>query len=330
MSAAQPDGPGADFATVGETLVMFTPPHAMPLDAAESLSIHIGGAESNVATYLAELGYHAVWYSRVGDDPFGRIILRELARAGVDVEAVTTVVGGRTGIYVKDPGPDRTTVYYFRNHSVAKELGAEVLDLPALRASRILHLSGITPALSDSARDLVTQAVRSQRPSERVVSFDVNYRQALWPIDEAAPALREIAELCDICFVGLDEAELLWGCSTPEQVRALLPDVPTLVVKDGAVGAHSFGASGHVFVPSLSVDVVEPVGAGDAFAAGYLAGVLDDRPEKTRLRLGHLLAVAVLQVTSDHAQLPPRQDVFRRCEVPDEQWVSAGWEASSV
>ncbi len=163
-----------------------------------------------------------------------------------------------------------------------------------------------------------------------MVSFDVNYRAALWPVDVAGPVLLSIASESDICFVGLDEAELLWGCATAEAVHALLPDVPRLVVKDGATGAHSFGVGGYSFVPSLPVDVVEPVGAGDAFAAGYLASVLGGRPEKFRLRLGHLLAAQVLSVTSDHGELPVWDELLRRCELPDDKWTESTEERAHV
>jgi len=299
---------------------MFVPLRATRLAEAETVSIKVGGAESNVAIHFAELGYHAMWSGKVGDDPFGVLVLRKLEEGGVDTSLVKVVSGGRTGIYVKDPDPAGTTVYYFRNHSVARDLGASMLDAPQVRDARIIHLTGITPALSDSASDLVLRAVSSRSDRSGLVSFDVNYRAALWPVEVAGPLLHLIASQSDICFVGLDEAELLWGCTTAESVREILSSVPTLVVKDGAIGAHSFGVDGHAFVPSLPVEVVEPVGAGDAFAAGYLAGALRNRSETFRLRLGHLLAAQVLGVMSDHATLPPWEKLLHLCELTDIQW----------
>ena len=161
--------------------------------------------------------------------------------------------------------------------------------------SGLVHLSGITPALSASCAALVEAVLAAPLP----VSFDVNYRPALWPVPDAAPVLAHLAGRADIAFVGLDEAGVLWGAATAGDVRALLPGPRVLVVKDGGTGAVSFGPSGTVFVAAPAVDVVEPVGAGDAYAAGYLYGVLRDLPEPARLRLGHLVAAAALRVTGD-------------------------------
>jgi 2-dehydro-3-deoxygluconokinase len=131
----------------------------------------------------------------------------------------------------------------------------------------------------------------------------VNYRPGLWPVASAAPVLLELAARASIVLVGLDEARKLWGVSSAADVRALLPQPSVLVVKDAAVGATSFRAGSTDFVPTPPVEVVEPVGAGDAFAAGYLAGVLRDLPETDRLALGHRIAAAALSVTGDVAAI---------------------------
>lgn len=326
-----------DLVTIGETMAMFTPVEPVPLAEAKSLAMHAGGAESNVATYLAELGHRVRWASRLGDDPFAELILRELRSAGVDTRAVVRVPGARTGIYVKDTYAGETAVYYYRDRSAACGLTAAVLRDPLIGGGRILHLSGITAAISAGSRELVLAAVGEGRDPARLVSFDVNYRARLWPVATAAPLLAEVADRSDLVFVGLDEARVLWGCATPADVRAVLPNPDTVVVKDGAVGAYSFGPGGEVFVPSPRVRVVEPVGAGDAFAAGYLAAVLEEDAgedaaedagedaregaEETRLRFGHLLAAAALSVTSDHGDLPARTWLRERLELPADAWA---------
>jgi 2-dehydro-3-deoxygluconokinase len=318
-----------DVVTIGETMVMFAPAAPTPLVEAKNLAMYVGGAESNVATYLAELGYRVRWASRLGDDPFGDLILRELECAGVDTSAVVRVPGGRTGLYVKDTRAGDTAVYYYRDGSAACGLTPEVLRGPLLDGARILHLSGITPAISNSSREMVLAAVRERGGPPRLVSFDVNYRPRLWPVEAAASLLADIADHSDLVFVGFDEARDLWGCRAPAEVRGVLPNPATVVVKDGAVGAYSFGPSGEVFVPSPRVNVVEPVGAGDAFAAGYLAAVLDGGAEVARLRFGHLLAAAALGVTSDHGDLPTHSWLREHLEIPADAWsrldLSDGW-----
>jgi 2-dehydro-3-deoxygluconokinase len=310
-----------DVVTLGETMVMLVPMTEVPLAEATGLAVHIGGAESNVAVYLVELGHRVRWVSRLGDDPFGDLVLTQLADAGVDTSAVTQVPGGRTGLYVKDPRADQTTVHYYREQSPARDMAADTLRDPLLADGRILHLSGITAALSDATRDLVLTAVRQRADPARLVSFDVNYRPKLWPVDVAAPVLAEIADASDLVFVGFDEAQKLWGCTTAADVRDLLPHPATVVVKDGSVGAYGFGPDGEVFVPSPRVRVVELVGAGDAFAAGYLAGVLRQGSEETRLRLGHLVAAAALSVRSDHAHLPPLEWLREQVTMSAGDWA---------
>ncbi|SHN34444.1 sugar kinase [Cryptosporangium aurantiacum] len=281
-----------DVVCVGESMALVTPDPPRPLADGGPMRLDAAGAESTVASYLAQLGARAAWASAVGADPLGALLRTRIASYGVDVSGVVIDPDAPTGVYFKDPGAE-TTVYYYRAGSAASRLGPAVLD--HLPATRILHTSGITPALSGSCAALVDAALGL----DVVTSFDVNYRARLWPVAEAAPILAGLARRADVVFVGLDEAQTLWGVQTAADVRALLPEPTRVVVKDGAVGAWS----DDVFVPAPTVDVVEPVGAGDAFAAGYLFGLLGDAAEADRLRLGHRIAGAALRVTGDVARL---------------------------
>ncbi|HEY7271278.1 MAG TPA: sugar kinase [Actinoplanes sp.] len=281
---------------VGESMALVTPDPPAPLAQGGPMRLDVAGAESTVACYLAMLGARVAWASRVGDDPFGALVRSRVAGFGVDTSMVEVDPDAPTGVFFKDPG-ERTAVYYYRAGSAASRLGPDLV--PSL--SGLVHLSGITPALSASCADLVEAVLAAALP----VSFDVNYRPALWPVARAAPVLARLAGSADIAFVGLDEAQTLWGTATAEDVRALLPTAGVLVVKDGGNGTVSFGPSGMVFVAAPAVDVVEPVGAGDAYAAGYLYGVLHNLAEPARLRLGHLVAAAALRVTGDVGVLPP-------------------------
>jgi 2-dehydro-3-deoxygluconokinase len=286
-----------DVVCVGESMALVTPDPPAPLEFGGPMRLEVAGAESTVACYLAMLGARAAWASRVGDDPLGRLLLHRIDSYGVDTSLVEVDAAAPTGVFFKDPG-ERTTVYYYRAGSAASRLGPSLV--PSL--SGLVHLSGITPALSASCAALVEAVLESGA----TVSFDVNYRPALWPVAAAGPELARLAGRADIVFVGLDEAQALWGVRTPADVRALLPGPATVVVKDGAVGAHS----DDTFVPALPVDVVEPVGAGDAFAAGYLYARLTGRAEADRLRLGHLVAGAALRVTGDVGDLPPTHELL--------------------
>ncbi|HKC26835.1 MAG TPA: sugar kinase [Jatrophihabitans sp.] len=325
---ARPDLP-FEVVGLGESMVVIMPTDPVPIEAAEYFVARVGGAESNVAMFLAELGHRAAWLSRVGNDPFGRILLRHLADGGVDIGAVVTDDSTPTGVYFKDPQPERTDVYYYRVGSAASCLDPTVLQSPVLAGAGVLHLSGITPALSPGCRRLIERAVFDRPLGETLVSFDVNFRPALWTGDTPGPVLRELANAADLVFVGLDEAERLWDVSEPCAVRALLPDPTTVVVKDGAVGATVVTRDGEmVFEPALRVRVVEPVGAGDAFAAGYISAYLRGRPEQQRLRMGHLVAAHALAVTTDHTTLPQPTWFESHLVATAQQW--SGFEFGSL
>jgi 2-dehydro-3-deoxygluconokinase len=292
---------GFDVTCVGESMALVTPDPPAPLAQGGPMRLDVAGAESTVACYLAMLGARVAWASRVGDDPLGALVRSRVSASGVDTSMVVVDPDAPTGVFFKDPG-ERTAVYYYRAGSAASRLGPDLV--PSL--SGLVHLSGITPALSASCAELVEAVLDAPLP----VSFDVNYRPALWPVARAAPVLARLAGRADIAFVGLDEARTLWGTATAEDVRALLPAPRVLVVKDGGNCAVSLGPSGTVFVAAPAVDVVEPVGAGDAYAAGYLYGVLHNLAEPARLRLGHLVAAAALRVTGDVGALPPTGELL--------------------
>jgi 2-dehydro-3-deoxygluconokinase len=280
---------------VGEALISLTPQAGTPLREATSLLISTGGAEVNVAAHLARLGVPTRFAGRVGDDPFGALLRDTLDGLGVDTRHLENDPERPTGLYVKDANGSGTTMRYYRSASAATRYRHVPED--ALDGVEQVHLTGITPALSEDCLHLVQELLTL--PGVRT-SFDVNYRPALWSPHEAADVLRSLAAQANTVFVGLDEAGDVWGCRTADDVRRLLPEPSELVVKDGAHEAVAFVGTQLVRVPAPRVEVVEPVGAGDAFAAGYLAAQHHGHDPETAVRWGHTLAGAVLQVLGDH------------------------------
>ncbi|MFJ6280594.1 sugar kinase [Arthrobacter subterraneus] len=285
---------------LGETMVLVTPERAEPLVQAESFRLGIGGAESTVALYLAELGHPTSWISQVGNDPLGDRLIRILDRYGVDTSRVRVAPHAPTGVYFKDPSDDgTTTVYYYRSGSAASQMSENILDGISFESVRAVHVSGITAGLSASCRSLLWTVFRRARDAGVKVSFDVNYRPGVWSGSEAAPVLLNLAREADVVFVGRDEAEKLWGTASPETIAAYIQAPGLLIVKDGDVGATEFTTGTKTFVPAHAVDVVEAVGAGDAFAAGYLSVLLRGGAPDDRLRKGHDLAARALSSVSD-------------------------------
>ena len=323
LIAAPEDHPAV--ACIGETMVSFIPSGAATLEAAASVDLDVAGAESNVAMYLADHGIDARWISRLGDDAFGRRVLDRVRACGVDVSGVRIDPARSTGLLFKDPGSSEgggTKVTYRRAGSAASALGPDALDLEPVRTATLWHLTGITPALSASCRALVEAALDAPRPA---VSFDVNFRPAVWraqPAADPADLLLHYAQAADIVFVGLDEARSLWGeeLAEAQDVRALLPAPRILVVKDGERAATAFFGDESAVEPAPRVKVIEPVGAGDAFAAGFLAALLQSRSAAQCLRSGHLTAAAALSVTGDHGPLPPPDEFARRLAAAEPDW----------
>lgn len=303
MTAVQPQ-----VVCLGEAMVMVAPVDPAPLRDADLFQLHVGGAESTVALYLHELGHRAAWVSRVGDDALGQRIVNALDRHGLDTSWVVVDPSAPTGVYFKDPGEIATQVLYYRRGSAASRMGPDDLARLPLETAAVVHLSGITAGLSSSCHDLVRAAADRLARCSALLSFDVNYRPGLWSVCDAAPVLLDLAARADVVYVGQDEAQTLWGTSTADEVRRLLPDVTHLVVKDGAVGATehhgvpSGTPSGDVvtFAPAPRLRVVEAVGAGDAFAAGHLSGLLTGLDSRERLESGHRLAARALASTRDY------------------------------
>lgn len=296
MPVAHPDRP-LDLLCLGETMALVAPARPEPLEQAEDLRLSMGGAESNVACHLAAAGHRAAWCSALGEDALGRRVRREIAAHGVDVRHVRMDPGAPTGLYLKDPGHG---VLYYRAGSAASRMGPGELDRVDLAEARLVHLSGITLALSAGCRELVHAAIAAARAAGALVSLDVNHRPALWDsTEEAGREILAAAREADIVLVGRDEAAVLWGTDTADDVRALFPDVPHLVVKDADVDAVEFTAGERTAVPTPRIEVVEAVGAGDAFAAGWMDGLLRGEDAAGRLARGHARAAHALSSTQD-------------------------------
>jgi 2-dehydro-3-deoxygluconokinase len=287
-----------DVVTVGETMAMVTPATSERLVDAVDFRLEVGGAESNLALHLSALGHAVAWVSRLGDDPLGERVRRVVEAGGVDTSSVVLDPGAPTGVYFKDPSRVGTRVHYYRAGSAASRMNAGFLSHVPVASARLVHLSGITPALSPGCAELVDAIIAEAQRNGVPVSFDVNYRPGLWPIDVAAPTLERIVAKADIVFVGRDEAELLWGTRTADQIHDRLRPSRQLIVKDGEVGATEYHDGSTTFVPALPVEVLEAVGAGDAFAAGYLSGVLGGLPADESLMRGHVIAARALTTMS--------------------------------
>ena len=304
----------AELVTLGESMVVFVPETTGPLRHAERFSRGVAGAESNVAIGLSRLGHPTAWLGRLGDDEFGRHIVSTLRGEGVDLSYAGLDPGAPTGIMFKEraAGTD-SRVFYYRRGSAASRQDAADIAAAAFRGARWLHLTGITPALGQAPRRAVARALQLARENGLGVSLDPNYRSRLWSAAEAGPILRELADHVDVVLMSDGEGQLLYGDSDPDVVAsaALASGRRLVAVKQGDQGALIATADGRWMIPPFPVRVVEPTGAGDAFAAGLLAGVLEGRPPEICGRMGALCGALVCTVAGDWEGAPEAAQLHR-------------------
>jgi len=317
----------AQVVTLGECLISLIARDRGPLVESDTFLRTVAGAEANVAVGLARLGHAVTYMGRVGDDAFGLAIRRKLRGEGVDVAWLTTDPGAPTGVMIRelrDLGP--MEVIYHRAGSAASRMGpGDVTAAGAAFATAAwLHVTGITPAISASAAAAVETAVDLARHHGATVSLDLNIRRRLWSEADAARALSALAARCDVVLGGLDEVAVVTGLAPTLEAGGAVDPVAAadamlvlgparVVVKLGARGALERRRSGVAIegcaVPAVPVTVVDPVGAGDAFSAAWIASVLEGGAPEAALRAGNACGAAVVTTVGDLTGMPTRREL---------------------
>ncbi len=270
-----------DIVTVGEAMLRLWVPTGERLETAPSFQVTVAGAEANVAMAAARMGAHTAWLSALPDNALGRRAAREVAQHGVDVSHVHWSDEGRMGLYFVELSvpPRPIAALYDRNHSAAASMLDSEIAWPVLERSRIVHISGITPALSRSMRALSLEVVRRGRAAGAVISVDVNYRRNLWEPEECAQTIHEMARHADLLIVTAEDARDVFGltCAPEAMLYGLreLTGTNRVVLTAGAEGAYWLNGSASGSAAAYPAETVDRIGAGDAFAAGTLLGLLD-------------------------------------------------------
>ncbi|MEA5453807.1 sugar kinase [Sinomonas sp. JGH33] len=299
--------------TLGETMALARTVETGSLRHVSSLALGIGGAESNVAIALSRLGVDVSWLGRVGDDPLGERVLREIRAEGVEVLGIVDP-DAPTGLMLKERATaSATSVYYYRSASAGSRLSPGDLPDGWVEGAAILHICGITALVSESGHAALTAAIDRAKAAGVLVSFDVNFRSSLASAGDAAPVLRGLAEQADIVFGGPEEAALLGCGESPEDIAEQLrgSGVSELVLKQGALGATAFTGSGAEESPGFLVQAVDTVGAGDAFVAGYLSAYLEGRTVAERLVRANACGAIACTSPGDWEANPTLRDLKR-------------------
>jgi len=299
-----------DLLAIGEVMLRLSIPSPARIETVRQLDVQVGGAEANVAAACARLGLRAAWISAVPANPWGERIRRELSGHGVDCSAVRVVDGARVGVYFLEFGtaPRPIRVLYDRRDSAFARLTPEAVDWEPVRQARLVHLTGITPALGPGPRGLVERALREAA----AVSFDLNYRSALWPPAEARAFAESVLPVARHVFMGEAEARTVFGLSgsVDTMVDALARRAPkaTIALLQGQDGSTVL-ADGRLWRPSRTfpVQVVDPVGAGDAYVAGFLWATLNGRGPQEAVDAGAAVAALKCSTWGDVALVDARE-----------------------
>jgi 2-dehydro-3-deoxygluconokinase len=299
--------------TLGESLMLFTSPPGTTLLHGGAVRTSFVGAESNVAIGLSRLGHSVRWLSVLGDDLFGNHILKTLRGEGVDVSRAIQSSAGPTAVLVKNRRPAmEPEIFYYRSTSAMSKASPKTFTPDAWRSAKILYLTGITPALSDGCHQLIETVIADAKQNGIEIWFDPNYRSKLWSADVAKQTLRKLISQSDVILAGESEGRLLTDQTDPKSMATELLKLgpQKIVIKSGEQGSHLFTQAGSESVAAEKIaHLIDPIGAGDAFAAGFLSATLDGLSPRDCLRRGNLLGAVVCQTDGDWEGLPTRHDL---------------------
>jgi 2-dehydro-3-deoxygluconokinase len=296
--------PRFDVTAIGEVMLRYSVPAGERLEKAQSLTLYPGGAEANLLGALACLGRRCAWVSGLPENPLGRLVANHLRVANVDTSAIVWSPQGRVGVYyVEFATPPRATqVYYDRTDSCAAQLKPEQINWDYLLDTRLLHLTGITPALSPSCLAMTQEAIQRAKQAGVALSFDINYRAKLWSEAQAAQVLKPMIQGIDLLSCGQGDAQRLFGCSgTPQEIVQALADLSQAkCIVTSLAGEGVLVWDGHKFYqsPAQPVQIIDRLGAGDALAAGVIHGWLDGDLAKG-VQYGTALAAICLSIHGD-------------------------------
>ncbi len=288
--------------TIGETMAAFTPLASGPLRYVPDFKMRIAGAESNVAIGAAKLGVDVAWVSKLGEDEFGHFICNQTRAEGVDCRHLIFTSEYPTGIMFKETSAGETKVFYYRAGSAASHMTPEDLDESLFSEARLLHMTGITSVLSDDCMAMTEQAFALAAKHGLTISFDPNIRKKLWKDKDYSGLIRDLTLKSQIVLLGLDEAEVLFQTREIDGIVSVLckeGNASMIAIKDGGKGAIVADRDQRISIPPYPCKCIEPIGAGDGFNAGFLAGVLQGRGLETAGKMGAVCGALATQTPGD-------------------------------
>lgn len=303
-----------DLITFGESMGLVMPDDGRGIETTQRLIRTFGGAESNVAIGVSRLGHKVGWFGSLGNDPFGRFIHKQIRGEGVDTSRVFFDDHHPTGFMMREKVKGEVSVYYYRAGSAASKMSPDLLDEDYIAKAKFLHVTGITAAISETARETLKAAMLLARKHNVKVCFDPNIRLKLWSIDEARPVILELAQLSDYFLPGLQELQWIYQTQNLSEIFERVSHIQaTTVVKGGDNCSYLIDKGQTEIIPFVKAEqVIDTVGAGDAFCAGFISGLIQNLPLNECVKLASLLGSMIVQVEGDWEGLPTSREVAQQ------------------
>lgn len=302
-----------DIISIGDGMITFDPSSKGPLRFVNEFRRKIGGAELNVLIGCSRLGLKTGWISRLGKDEFGRYIYNTVRGEGIDVSQVKLMENYPTSLNFKEVfASGDTKTFYYRHKSPTETLTVDQLPIEFIKKGKILHVTGVYPAISKQNREVIFRAIKIAKENGVKVSLDPNIRLKLWSKEEARETLWKYMPFVDVLLTGREELNILFGTENEETIKQNLKHYPLdfVIVKDGANGAAYLKDNKFIQVPGFQVkNVVDTVGAGDGFDAGFLYGLINEWPVEKSIRFANAIGAMVVQVEGDNEGLPFLEEV---------------------
>ncbi len=304
-----------EFITIGETCAVMAAKSIGRMRYSREYELRPGGAEGTVAVGVKRLGHSSGWISRLGDDELGYYIRSFIQGEGVDVSNVKMISGKQTGLFVRERLPlGEARHFYYRSGSAFSKIAPEALQEDYISSAKILHITGITPALSKTCRRTIDAAVELAKKHRVTITFDPNLRLKLWRVDEAKPVIERLMTSADYVLPGLEEMHSLYGVQPVERLLDHLHEIgcERIVLKLGKEGAILSLPSETATLAGYPVESpVDLMGAGDAFAAGFIAGILKGWTPRDSVELANLVASMSIRLPGNIESLPTWDEVNR-------------------
>lgn len=303
-----------DVLTIGDALITMNPMSNGPLRFVNSFERKVGGAELNVAIGCSRLGLKTGWISRLGQDEFGRHIYSFARGEGIDVEHVKLVEGFPTSVYFKEIlNGNRINSYYYRGNSPTETFETTDIDEEYVKQFKVIHVSGVFSAIHKNNREIILALLKIAKKNNVYVTLDPNIRLKLWSAEEARNTLCSYLPYVDMIMMGEEEAEILFSTSKMDELTQLLEEtysIKNFVLKRGSKGAVGYEEDQITSSPALeNLEIVDEIGAGDAFASGYIYGIINGWTMEKRLSFANSVAAFVLTVPGDNEGLPYMEDL---------------------